>query len=79
LPDDLQVSLGRGAIISFSISTLDEKLASILEPGAPLPIQRLKTLQKAKAAGFLTGLNCLPLFPFISDTEEEIEKNDHCG
>jgi len=32
--DDLKPKLKRGVIISFSISTLDEKLAKILEPGA---------------------------------------------
>jgi DNA repair photolyase len=34
LPDDLK-KLNRGAMITFSISTLDEKLARALEPGAP--------------------------------------------
>ena len=37
LPEDLKQKLKRGVIISFSISTLDGKLARILEPGAPKP------------------------------------------
>ena len=74
LPGDLQSTLKRGVIISFSFSTLDEKLAKQLEPGAPLPRQRLETLQRTKNAGFLCGVNAIPLLPFISDTNEELEK-----
>jgi len=39
-PDDLKPKLKPGVIISFSISTLDEKLAKILEPRASKPIER---------------------------------------
>ena len=74
LPEDLQSSLKRRVIISFSISTLDEKLAKELESGAPSPKERLETLQKTKEAGFLCGVNAIPLLPFISDTDEELEK-----
>jgi len=74
LPDDLQQTLKRGVIISFSISTLDECLAKQLEPGAPSPVERLETLKQCSENGFLCGLNSMPLLPFISDTDEELEK-----
>ena len=74
LPDDLRSTLKRGTIISFSFSTLDEKLARQLESGAPLPQQRLEALQQCKEQGFLCGVNAIPLLPFISDTDEELEK-----
>jgi DNA repair photolyase len=74
LPEDLQQKLKRGVIISFSISTLDGQLAKQLESGAPSPQKRLETLQKCKEQGFLCGLNAMPLLPFISDTDEELEK-----
>lgn len=74
LPSDLQQTLKRGVIISFSFSTLDEKLSEQLEAGAPSPQQRLETLQKTKEAGFLCGVNAIPLLPFISDTDEKLEK-----
>lgn len=71
---DLQAKMPRGVIISFSFSTLDEKLAATLEPGAPPPLVRLETMRKCKEAGFLTGVNCIPSLPFISDTEEKLEE-----
>ena len=72
LPGDLQVKLKRGAVISFSLSTLDEKISTLLEPGAPTPLQRLETMKAVCDAGLLTGLNALPLLPFLSDTDEAL-------
>lgn len=74
LPEDLKTALQRGVIISFSFSTLDEELARILEPGAPSPLERLETLRTCSQYGFKTGLNAIPLLPFISDTDEELER-----
>ena len=74
LPEDLKQNPGRGVIISFSFSTLDENLAKQLEPGAPSPQKRLETLKICSDSGFLSGVNAMPLLPYISDTDEEIEK-----
>lgn len=74
LPEDLKQDPGRGVIISFSFSTLDENLAKQIEPGAPSPKRRLETLKACSENGFLCGVNALPLLPFISDTDEELEK-----
>jgi len=70
LPYDLP--LGRGVVISFSFSTLDDKVGKIFEPGATLPSQRLKALEKTLEEGFLSGVSLMPLLPFISDTTESL-------
>lgn len=74
LPEDLKNKLARGVIISFSISTLDEKISNRVEPGAIAPVKRLETMQYMKEKGFLVGLNCMPLLPYLSDSEEQIEE-----
>ena len=74
LPADLKPKLKHGAIISFSISTLDEKLAKILEPGAPKPRERLETMKKCKEEGFFTGVCFIPVLPFLSDSEEQLNE-----
>ena len=74
LPDDLEPKLKHRVIISFSISTLDEKLAKILEPGAPKPIERLDAMKRCKERGFFTGICFIPVLPFLSDSEEQVEK-----
>ena len=73
LPEDLQKKPGRGVIISFSFSTLDENLAKQLESGAPAPQKRLETLKICRDHGFLSGVNAMPLLPYISDTDEELD------
>lgn len=76
---DLAGKLKCGAILSFSMSTLDEKIASVLEPGAPGPMKRLDTMRKCKEAGFLVGVNCIPTLPFISDTDDHLEQMVHAA
>jgi len=74
LPADLKDSLKRGVILSVSVSSMDEKVYNMLEPGAANPLKRLEILQQLNEAGFLTGVNAIPVLPFISDSEEELDK-----
>ena len=74
LPEDLKLSLGRGVILSISLSTMNEQIAHMLEPGAATPAERLEVLQQLKQQGFLCGVNAIPVLPLISDTEEELER-----
>ena len=61
-------------IINFSISTLNEKLAKIIEPGAPKPFERLETIRKCREEGFLAGVSYIPALPLLSDSEEDLER-----
>lgn len=74
LPDDLKDKLKRGLILSVSVSTLDEKISNMLEPGAVPPMRRLELVKQLKREGFLVGVNAIPVLPFISDTEEVLEE-----
>ena len=73
VPGDLKPKLNQGVIISFSFSTLDEKVAKIFEPAAPTPKERLETLRTCKKEGFLIGANFIPVLPFISDSDAQLE------
>ena len=73
LPGDLRQNLNRGVILCVSISTMNNHITNILEPGALPPQQRLHVLQELKGHGFLVGVNAIPTLPLISDTEEELE------
>jgi DNA repair photolyase len=73
LPPDL-APLKSGLILSASVSTLDESITDMLEPGAAPPSQRLQLVSELKREGFLVGVNAIPLLPYISDKEEELEK-----
>ncbi len=73
LPDDLRFSLDRGALVTFSFSTLDDPTGKIFEPGATPPSERLKALEQSVKAGFHTGVSMMPLLPYISDTAAKLE------
>lgn len=65
-------------IVSFSFSSLDDKISSIFEPGVPLPSDRIKTLKIFKKEGIACGMFLMPVIPFITDNlnvmEETIKK-----
>ena len=56
VPSDLKDKIHVGLIISFSFSTLNKEIASIVEPGAPSPTERLETMKEFSDAGFKTGI-----------------------
>ena len=74
LPEDLSGRPGRGAIITFSISTLDADVYRRLEPGAPSPVERLRAMEELSREGFLTGLAIIPALVGISDDEDSLRE-----
>ena len=73
LPPDLEGKLNRGVILAVSVSTMNDKISNMLEPGAASPQQRLELVKQLKQEGFLVGVNAIPILPFISDTEENLD------
>lgn len=73
LPESLK-GLNRGAIISYSFSTLDARIGKIFEPGATAPTRRLEAVAKTVKEGFHTGISMMPMFPYISDTGESLRQ-----
>jgi DNA repair photolyase len=73
LPADLQSSLDHKVFITFSFSTIDDGIGKIFEPGAPLPSKQLTTLKETLTAKFHSGVNLMPLLPYITDSEEHLD------
>jgi DNA repair photolyase len=61
------------ATISFTITTADDALAKIIEPGASLPSQRYEAMQILSNNGIQVGISLMPILPFIEDNVENIE------
>ena len=51
-----------------------KELARILEPRAPVPKERLEIMQKCKKEGFLVGVDYIPVLPFLSDVDEQLDE-----
>lgn len=73
LPDNLKDDLQHGVIVSFSFSTVDDKIGKIFESGATPPSRRLETMKQVIDKDFLCGVSMMPMIPFVSDTAEHLE------
>lgn len=60
--------------LHLTITTSDAKLARALEPRAPRPDLRFRTVRRLRDAGLRTGILCSPLMPGITDTPQAIER-----
>jgi len=59
--------------VSITITTLDTKLARILEPRAPRPDLRMKAVQELSMAGIRAGVSCAPVIPGITDSPAALD------
>jgi DNA repair photolyase len=59
------------AKVALSVTTLDRKLARIMEPRAATPERRLETLRALSKAGIPTTVMTAPIIPALNDEEME--------
>ena len=73
---DLLREIARGNVlgVSLTITTLDEKLARLLEPRAPRPALRLEAVSRLAAAGIQVGVMPNPVMPGITDGERSLDR-----
>ena len=70
---DLDLFAGHDARVGVTITTPDERLARIWEPGAASVERRWAILDEARRRGIETSVMFGPLLPLLSDTAEVIE------
>jgi len=58
--------------VHLTITTMNARLARLLEPRAPRPDLRIRTLMQLCEAGIRAGVLCSPLMPGITDTRSSI-------
>jgi len=71
---DLEVFAGHPACIGVTVTTLDEGLRELWEPGASPVQDRFAVLQQARQAGIETSIMFGPLLPALSDDPASIER-----
>jgi DNA repair photolyase len=57
--------------VAISVTTLDAKLARVMEPRATTPARRLEALRRLSEAGVPTAVMVAPIIPAINDAEIE--------
>ena len=67
--------------VCISVTSLDAKLARVMEPRAPTPSRRLDSLRELAAAGVPTTVMVAPVIPAINDPEIEriLDSAAACG
>jgi DNA repair photolyase len=68
----LEINKKAKAVACFTLTTLDDELAKVIEPNASLPSERLKALTVFASQGITTGVWMTPLLPFITANAENI-------
>jgi DNA repair photolyase len=59
---------------NLSVGCVDESYWKAIEPGTPSPMRRLEAVRRLNEAGVPCGVLMAPIVPFISDTEEMMER-----
>lgn len=57
--------------VYLSVTTLDPKLARVMEPRAASPARRLAAIEELTRAGIPTGVLAAPMIPALNDSEME--------
>ncbi|MFY9794863.1 MAG: radical SAM protein [Candidatus Nitrosopolaris sp.] len=58
----------------WSITTCDEKIRRLLEPGTPPAYSMFKVIKKFTDAGVYCAVNIDPILPFITDSQNHIQE-----
>lgn len=69
-----EIARGNVLGVTLTITTLDEKLARMLEPRAPRPELRLQAVRKLSAAGICVGVNPNPIMPGLTDSGKDLDR-----
>ncbi len=81
--DVLQRISRMSAAVSLTITTVDDALSKIVEPGAPPSSSRFRAMKRLSKAGIETRLALMPTLPFIEDSWENVsaivEEAHSCG
>jgi DNA repair photolyase len=59
--------------IIWSITTCNEKIRRVVEPGTPPASRMFEVMKKFISAGVCCGVNVDPIMPLITDTQEELD------
>jgi DNA repair photolyase len=69
-----EVARGNVLGVNLTITTLDGKLARLLEPRAPRPALRLEAVRRLSEAGIATAVFPNPIMPALTDGEQQLDE-----
>ena len=67
-----QIAARHKLTVHLTVTTMNAKLARVLEPRAPRPDLRMETVAQLRQVGLRAGVMCSPLMPGINDSRGSI-------
>jgi DNA repair photolyase len=67
-----KIALHSPVVVMFPVSPFTDVISQKIEPHAPKPSDRFKTMTKLTQEGLLVGIKMMPTIPFINDTEANV-------
>ena len=67
-----EIDMRHKLTVHITVTTMNTKLARVLEPRAPRPDLRINAVAALRQAGVRTGVMCSPLMPGITDSRSSI-------
>jgi DNA repair photolyase len=58
----------------ITVTTIDARLARLMEPKAPPPLKRLEAVEELAAAGIRVGVNAAPILPGLTDSPSQLDR-----
>jgi DNA repair photolyase len=68
---DIDLLSSLQCMVTVSLTSLDDRVLRVIEPGVPSPKDRLKVVEKLRDNGINTGVAMIPMIPFIIESEIE--------
>jgi len=69
-----EISKKSWCTVSFTVTTFDKNLLSLLEPFSPPPERRLEAMRKLREARIMAGVDFTPIIPYLLDNENNIRE-----
>ena len=69
----MQAADAGGAKAAFTITTLDDTVARLIEPGAPPPRARMDAVRTLRQGGIACGVHLMPVIPYLTSDAHDLE------
>jgi DNA repair photolyase len=69
-----EISQHSPVLVKITITAADDALCRKIEPHVSVSSERLRTIKKLSQEGIFVGILCMPVLPFIEDTEKNISE-----
>jgi DNA repair photolyase len=70
---DIDLLKSMDAQVAFTVTTMNETVAKLIEPGAPSPKERISAAAELAGNGIKTGIHLMPIIPYLTSGADSLE------